>query len=800
MISRQLLPCFLFFASGLALSSQETKPAAPPWTGLLQEFARPADELVLTSGKKVLIAPLFEYPGNASGGLPETLQCEVQGKAREILKLTRVDIQAIHFFENRALEKVALLLKDTKNPADLRGAEQLLQAVLRAHQGQRSQPPLISNPWADLQGRLADKLLEVRRDYLDVLAREAASEADWKEALELAERWLAQSPSATSLREPVQALLTRYGETRLKEGDLAGVRAALNRLDGHFLHSPRAEPLRAALRSRAESLAKEARDLPDDGASAKLKEGLALWPGLPGLRDELEKRRKNFQVLRVAVRHLPERLSPATAWTDSEKQVLELLFEGLVQVRFDRALGQQYHPRLARHLPAAEGLSRRFELARDAYWSDGERLSAVDVRHAALLWSQSGQASAWRDLVEVPRFEGDPFRLTFTQRQGFLDPLAPLTFKVLPQHFQGKPLARVDDPDFAKAPVGSGPFQFVGRKKEGQRLEAVFGTNPHFERKDGPWSKSIREIRLFAWKDAADLGQPLPHLVLDAETGQLEALRKLGYSDVRSLPSRRVYFLAANHRVPALANQAVRRALMHAIDREQILTEAFRGSKSKGETQKLHASLGGPYPVKCWAWCPPPRVPEDPHQPELARSFAKKAAKELGKIRLTLKYPADAPGVKEACAAVAEQVGKVLAEAKADIDLQLMPLTPQQMRAAIQQRDFELAYHHWDFADDNFWLWPVFDPDPEATKPGGSNYLGYDNDAKLQSLLRAAMSTRQFAGLKELHHAIHAHIHEQAPFIPLWQLHAHIAVHPSLDPGDLDPQQVFANVLQWKLK
>src|SRR5262249_37062460 len=109
------------------------------------------------------------------------------------------------------------------------------------------------------------------------------------------------------------------------------------------------------------------------------------------------------------------------------------------------------------------------------------------------------------------------------------------------------------------------------------------------------------------------------------------------------------------------------------------------------------------------------------------------------------------------------------------------------------------AYHHIDFPDANFWLWPMFDPSPDALRPGGANYLGYENDAKLQNLFRSALSAREFTTLRDQQHLIHAHLVERMPLIPLWQLHTTIAVHPSLVPVGLDPLLVFPSVLEWKL-
>ena len=239
-----------------------------------------------------------------------------------------------------------------------------------------------------------------------------------------------------------------YGSVKLKEGDFLKVRSALNHLDEHFSQSSQAEPLRVALRTRAETLDKEARNLPDDQAIARLEEALTIWPRAPGLRDDIEKLKKSYRVLYVAVRQLPENLSPATAFTDAEHQALDLLFRRLVQVRFDEAACQHYEPDLVAELPRTDGLHQHLQLRRDAFWSDGERLTNADVRHTAQLLEST---TTWRDLLEAPRFEGRPFTLNFTLKQGLLDPLAPLRFHVLPQKYRGQLLARADDPDFAKS-------------------------------------------------------------------------------------------------------------------------------------------------------------------------------------------------------------------------------------------------------------------------------------------------------------------------------------------------------------
>ena len=748
------------------------------------------DEITLTSGKSLQVQPFAVYPGKPPN-LPEILECRLHGDNAKTIEIPAKEIVAITFAEERLVGAINSILDANKD--DRQSQEDFIRKALELMKPaksilpQRSHAPF-ANPWGPLQTRVHDRTWELRRRYLLVSSELAAEEDDFAPALKWSAAWLEQAAVPSMVADAIRTLWTRFGALHLKKGDFAKVRLVLTKLDNQYLHSPAAEPLRQALEDRARTLGKEAEALPDDQALRKLEEAVALWPQGPGLRDDLAKRRKTYRVLSVAVRHLPENLSPGLAWTDSEKHALDLVFEALVQ----GGDGGHYSPGLLKELPRREGGKADIDLRRDSYWSSGERVTSADVRHTTQLASA---ASTWRDLLEVPRFEGNPFSLTLTWKQGFLEPFAPLRFAVLPEKFQGKTLSRADDVDFAKAPVGSGPFQYVGRKQEENRPIALFRINPYYPRSDkGPGN--IREVRLQAWREPGDLTQPLPHLVLDVPGRSMAALQKIGYAKVHSVPSRRVYLLAVNHRVPSLASVDLRRALAHCFSRSKMLADHFQPAD---HSAKGYVPLSGPFPAQSWAHCPAPRVPADPYQPELAASLAKKLSKDLAPLKLRLKFPADEPGVKEACTAFADQVNKLFAEAGGKVTIQPEPLQPAQMRLAITQRDYELAYHHWDFPDSTFWLWPWFDPHPAALAPGGPNFLGYDNDAKLQSLLQAAMSQRHFPAVRDLQHSIHAHLYERMPFIPLWQLPTQTAIHPALTIPELNPHAPFSNILEWKV-
>jgi ABC-type transport system substrate-binding protein len=750
-------------------------------------------------------------------------------------------------YEQIALKAVNDFLAGNEPPPleRARAAEQALAAVLRFHLAVRERPAGEANPWQSLERRLADRLQEVRREELHIVARRAAADNNWGPALTLAGRLRALYPDSKQVRTEAAGVWADYAAERLKAGDYAEAVAYVERVERAFPRTPeKATALARELQQKAEALVKEARALPDpEAALAKLREARRVWPRLPGLYDEVLRRQGNYPVVNVGVRSLPEQLSPATAWTDPEKQAVELLFERLVREGYDATHGERYFPELAAGLPEVLPGGRRCRLRRDAYWSDGSRLTAFDVRQTALLLDSAdlpGRTPQWKDLLERPEAD-HPFRIDLRFRQAYLDPLAPLTFHVLPQTFNGQALNRADAPAFAREPVGSGPYRYDGRQTIGGRLCAVFKANPHYgwrvagggwREEDDPQADAaraarpyIREIRFFAAKDpVADFRRPDDplQLVLDLSADQVAPLKSAG-AQVQTLPNRRVYFLAINHKVEPLGRSAsLRRALAHGIDREAILTSVFRGGNpvdrvltaalgvgteaAAGPQPEglagVHRPLNGPYPTGCWACAPATRVPANLHDADRARSLLREAKEKdaVARVELTLKYPDDDPRVGRACQEIARQLAAVGQAAGCPVRITPVPLPPHALRQALEKRDYELAYHHLDYGSEAYWLWPLFDTRPAALAPGGANFLQYRGDAALESMFRASMSQRDFSRVREITQDIHAHLFDHMPLVPLWQLDTQLAMHPQLLPTHLDPLLIFSDVADWRLK
>ncbi len=589
--------------------------------------------------------------------------------------------------------------------------------------------------------------------------------------------------------------------------------------------------------------------------------------------------------MRVGVRELPTRMWPASAVSDSDLRAVELLFESLMKLSPDGAGGCRWEPQLAEGRPRMTPRGREFRLPENAYWSNGDLLRAVDVR-STVERLKAGKSPrrprVWADLLDDVNV-ADPTRVSLTLRQGWLDPLAPMNFKVLPSGLDP------DSPQFAKKPVGSGPFVYAKTDPKDPPTWVSFTANPYYGARAGKSGlQRLHEIRFFTYKDmdtykdkklwVNEVEADHFDLILDLTAKEAAALReKASALDIRlppaAVPNRRIYFLAVNNRKPALANPAFRCALAYAIDRTGLLDEFFRATPG----QDLHAPLNGPYPVlggqsevggpRLESWAANPglvrkhgdKVTTDPFDVEAAKAKLREAG--LNNVpTLKLEYPADdrltsttstakitsnattlavtahsefppsdaytiqmgkeimsvtagqgtnswtvTRGIKGTTATdheIGENVYLVesdlesamidlCAQVKETLGVTLAPtaVTEEKLRKDVEDHNYDLAYYHYDYPDDVYWLGPLLDP-------AGDNYLGYQG--ALVALVRDESRRRDFAEVQARAHELHDRfLNQEMPFIPLWQLDPLAAVSNGVAAPPFDPLLVFTDAERW---
>jgi ABC-type transport system substrate-binding protein len=344
----------------------------------------------------------------------------------------------------------------------------------------------------------------------------------------------------------------------------------------------------------------------------------------------------------------------------------------------------------------------------------------------------------------------------------------------------------------------------------------VFVANPTYFRRPGRQAEPfVREIR-FVDLTRVENDRPLdPVAELKADRLQIVPdFPTRDYDRYAALPNvavataavnRRVHLLAFNLRDPRLQSADLRRGILHAVDREKVLTDVYRAGKPQ-----FHRPLTGPFPVGSWA--------EGKGGAAFNRDLAAGLFGRAKGVTLDLLYPADDDRAKAACEAIAGQV----AEASGN----RVTLTPEGVKPAdfhkrvAAEHRFSVAYLSHDYTDDWFPLGLATFLDPDAAGANGRNVTGFGlrqsgptaaDDALAQRLLDATR-TRDFDGkLKPLAHDIHKAFADSVPFVPLWQLDRHLAVSrkvkiqfdgsaEEVPAARLDPTPLFQNVSRWRVE
>jgi ABC-type transport system substrate-binding protein len=803
-----------------------------PVQNLFRELAVPHDVMTLDYPRASIhqnIVPILEHIGTNTEAIPEPFTVTPFGRNSWIpdppIVVKKTQISSIKSYEELALKAVDDFLKEnyetsrdpekqmTRDKQDV-AAEQVLTTVLLGLQSDRHTRRRVGGAWQAVEDKLTKRLFDVLLDELNLLVKAD----DWDKAFALTKRLAATYPAPDEQNKIVQPLaglifaaLTHAPDEKQK----AEARKRLRLMEDLFPDNKALDDSAEVFRKQARNLIAEAKKEMEANASKPtverierigklLNEIKEVAPNEPELRVLQMRQANEHPTLRVGVRELPSQMSPALAGSDSDLRAVELMFESLVKLHPDGDGGSRWEPGLAEGPPQMLPRGRQFQLAPDGRWSNGVRLTATDVRDTAGLFKEGKIASrppVWGDLLD-PVNVSEASRVNLTLPQGWLDPLALMNFKVLPSG------SAPDSAAFAAHPLGSGPFVYDDKiTKDNGRDCKVFVANPYYGTRPGKTGlPRMQEVHFILYKDAvAEMnvkGSGRCDLMLDLTAKDAADLQAKA-ADMRQPPvastNRRIYFLAVNHRNPVLANAAFRRALAYAINRDKLLNDDFRATPG----QELHAPLNGPYPAKSWA-CNPNLTPKNGNKPILdpfnvpkAKADMTQAGKEgVHDPSLTLKYPAGDLAVENAMNALCEQVRDAI-----HVTLKPLAVPPAELRHDVETTYYyDLAYYHYDFPDDVYWLGPLLDP---SGGPGGQNYMGYSGELVQQ--MRIINLRREFSEVRQFTHILHdKFLNKEMPFIPLWQLDALSAVSkrveiPKVD-LPFDPVRVFTDVERWKLK
>ncbi len=752
------------------------------------------------------------------------------------------EIGGVRYYEDRMLaraaEMVGLAADELKKPdtpvtvADertsraAREAEELLRTAVAEHdsavqRGLRQSLELTEN--------LRRPLIFARANLRVGLIDRSLKQNDLTAALAECDRLTAElgrdEPALVQVRRRVQKIYGIRAREAAGAKDYARVRELLDELSGRSPDPNDLGPEAAAVQNELIRLAKgffdEGQGLRASSpreAAAKFDEAASIWPRLRGLDRSQQLLREEYQVLHCAYPELPRTLCPFRCRTPVERHGAALVCEGLVRW-VDDAAGSHYEPQLADGRPYPLPRGRGFELPR-CFWppealpsasgSDGGEgkpplvyaCSSEDVRRTVRLLRDPdllGHSPLHSDLrVAVQEGEQhDRFSVRVTLKEDYWQPLALMDFPILPDHyFEGTSQQDLDRrlDEFGRNPIGTGPYRLSLDERD-HPTQRRFVANPYYRK---PGLPRIREI-VFERFEPTKAVEAFLQGKLDLIYGlQQEHARQLVQQGRRVVPLRTptVWFLAPNHGRPAMKNENLRLAVLHAINRDEILAQHFNAAIRRGEPDRKHdhEALTGPYPRNSWAYNP--NVKTEQLDPQRAKAFAAQARDELRRpLAIELLYPAGQADVEKACTSIERHLKE------AGIAVSLAKEEPEKFYTRVLEgRDFDLAYWSYCYPDATYWIGPLVEPGPTGRGWRGWNVLSYSPDNDLAALLHEVRQHKAFEAIRKHTHAIHEHMFRRAILVPLWQLDTYVAIGDRLENVTLDPLVLFGGVERWNLK
>jgi peptide/nickel transport system substrate-binding protein len=301
----------------------------------------------------------------------------------------------------------------------------------------------------------------------------------------------------------------------------------------------------------------------------------------------------------------PGTLFPPLARQKEARTVTDLLFDKLADLgpSLNTVGDAGFQPRLARSWEwSQDSLAVTFHLDPRARWHDGRPVRAADVRFAFAVYTDNvvgartaGELRGAIDSVSVT----DSLSCTAWFRQHTPEQFYTLVSTVtpLPEHLLGKtPRDSLATSEFARAPVGNGPFRFV-RWEPAQRVEIAavddfFRGRPSVDRVI--WTISPQPSTLVQQLKAGEtdfLEMLSPADITDSVKLSGVRIIRRGNFDYNFLTFN-LYDGPSDRPHPVFADRALRRALTMALDRAALRRSVF---------DSLGAVALGPFVRLQWA-------------------------------------------------------------------------------------------------------------------------------------------------------------------------------------------------------
>ncbi len=447
----------------------------------------------------------------------------------------------------------------------------------------------------------------------------------------------------------------------------------------------------------------------------------------------------------IAIEEDPGTLDPRLATTAYASRLSALLFDGLVKLDRDGRLV----PDLAERYESPDARTFVFHLRDGVRFHDGKLLTSADVaftvRSILDPALRSPKLGAFKEVsaIETP----DPRIVVFRLKRPFSPFLTAAMTGIVPEGLSGK-----SPEDFARAPVGTGPFRFKSWEANSRIAldanPAYFGGAPkipHALFKVIPNDTTrVLELR----KGSVDLIQNA------VPAYAVKSLREDPGVEIVERPGINFSYLGFNLEDPILRRQEVRAAIAHAIDRKAIIEHVVDG----------HATIAkGLLAPSNWAYTDD--VETYDYDPAKARALLDAAGYPDPdgpgpKPRFSLSYKTST--LKERVS-IAETIVQSLKGV--GIDVSLRSLDFGTLFSDVNKGNFQLYGLAWVGVTEPDILYSAFDS--ASAPPDGAN-RGHYRNPRLDALLERAREITDEGGRKKLYAEAQRILAHDLPYVPLW--------------------------------
>lgn len=459
-------------------------------------------------------------------------------------------------------------------------------------------------------------------------------------------------------------------------------------------------------------------------------------------------------------------LNPLLTIDDSSFMVANQIFSSLIDRGIDEKGNLVYRPDLAERWEISpDGLTYTFYLRKNVKWHDGKPLTSADVKFTFDLYLDPKLALPQRpffsviDRITTP----DDYTVVFHLKEP--SPiLMPLGFAfwrnhmIIPKHlYEG---TDIWNNPYNEKPIGSGPFKFV---------EWVKGDRIVLEKNKDYYIKGLPYLDRIIFKVAPSSASQVAAL----ETGEAGAINMVPEPEVKRLQRMEGIYVfpiftalgltnylginqgtsPAGNENPILMNKKVRHAILHAINRQEIIDLAL-GGFGKVQHSWVSSALKDFYE---------PNVPKYEYDPKKAEQLLDEAGYPRGpdgyRFELRLYYTAGDTPRERGSEIIKSQLEKV------GIKVKLVSADWPTLQEWITKKyDFDLA-----------WFGHATGPDPDrlyvyyhgsAITPGSWQFVRYNN-SEVNRLWDESRRTVDPAKRAELFKKMQMIMMEDLPIIPI---------------------------------